>query len=175
MNITVFGAASPKPGEKDYEDALWLGCEFAKAGHVVLNGGYIGTMEAVSRGATKVGGKVIGVTCVEIEDWRKIGPNPWLTEVHRCQTLRERLWELVNNCDAAIALPGGPGTLAEVGFLWNHVAIEAIPQKPLIMVGHAWRKVMDTFFAEMGAYIREKDQGWVKFVPTVSEAVSALK
>lgn len=37
----------------------------AERGHIVLNGGYIGTMEAVSRGAAEAGGHVIGVTCEE--------------------------------------------------------------------------------------------------------------
>ena len=175
MNVTVFGAASPKPGDKDYEDALWLGEALARAGHTVLNGGYIGTMEAVSRGAFEVGGHVIGVTCTEIEDWRHIGPNPWLTEIRRFATLRERLWGLIEDSDAAIALPGGPGTLAEVGFLWNHIGIEALPPRPLILVGGKWRQTIQTFLNEMSEYVRQADIQRITFVEDVRSVMPILK
>ena len=76
-------------------------------------------MEAVSRGASEAGGHVIGVTCVDIENWRKVGANRWVKEEWRKQTLIERLQALVEGCDAALALPGGPGTLTEVSLMWN--------------------------------------------------------
>ncbi|MEK6752185.1 MAG: hypothetical protein AABZ00_07950, partial [Chloroflexota bacterium] len=50
MNITVFGGAQPKEGTASYEEALLLGKLLAQRGHAVLTGGYMGTMEAVSRG-----------------------------------------------------------------------------------------------------------------------------
>jgi len=167
MKVTVFGAASPKPGEKDYEDARWLGEALAKAGHTVLTGGYTGPMEAVSPGAYEAGGHVIGVTCAEIEDWRHIGPNPWLSEIQRFPTLHERLWGLIDGIDAAVAFPGGPGTLTEIGFLWNHMAIEAIPPIPLILVGTKWQKTMEMFLSEMSAYIRQADINRIRYVENV--------
>lgn len=45
--VTVFGGASPT--EPDYNAALRLGRLLGQAGCSVLTGGYIGTMEAVSR------------------------------------------------------------------------------------------------------------------------------
>ena len=71
MNITVFGGAQPKEGSAAYEEARELGKLLAERGHAVLTGGYMGTMEAVSRGASEAGGHVIGVTCEDIEEWRK--------------------------------------------------------------------------------------------------------
>ena len=70
MNITVFGGAQPKEGSAAYEEARELGKLLAERGHAVLTGGYMGTMEAVSRGASEAGGHVIGVTCIDIEEWR---------------------------------------------------------------------------------------------------------
>ena len=110
IRITVFGGSQPKPGEPAYEDALRLGSLIGQAGYTVLTGGYIGTMEAVSRGAAEAGGHVIGVTCDEIEAWRPVKPNPWVTEEMRFPTLHQRLFALIDNCDAALALPGGVGT-----------------------------------------------------------------
>ena len=62
MNVTVFGGAQPKEGTPAYEEARELGSLLAQRKHAVLTGGYMGTMEAVSRGASEAGGHVIGVT-----------------------------------------------------------------------------------------------------------------
>src|SRR5512133_2672337 len=113
MNITVFGGSQPRPGSNAYAEAYQLGKLLAEAGHAVLTGGYIGTMEAVSRGANEDGGDVVGITWAEIERWRGVGANSWVKEERKFETLRQRLDGLIDGCDAAIALPGGPGTLTE--------------------------------------------------------------
>jgi uncharacterized protein (TIGR00725 family) len=174
-NVTVFGGAQPLPGETAYLDAQCLGKDLALAGCTVLTGGYIGTMEAVSRGAAEAGGHVIGVTCEEIENWRKVGPNPWVLEERRYTTLRERLFGLIDGCDAAIALPGGIGTLAEVSLLWNQMAIAAIPPRPLILIGPAWHSTFASFFTTQGQYLRSGDQQMLTFLGTIDEAVHAVK
>ena len=133
MNITVFGGAQPKEGSSGYEEARELGSLLAQRGHTVLTGGYMGTMEAVSRGASDAGGHVIGVTCEDIEAWRKTSANPWVKEERRKKSLIERLQALVEGCDAAIALAGGAGTLTEISLLWNLMIVESLPRRPLIM------------------------------------------
>src|SRR5512143_776713 len=142
MNISVFGGSQPKEGDPGYLEALELGKLLAEAGHTVLTGGYIGTMEAVSRGAYEAGGHVIGVTCDDIEAWRKVKANPWVKEERRFPTLEGRLNELVHACDAALALPGGPGTLTEIALTWNLMIVDAMPRKPLILIGTGWESVM---------------------------------
>src|SRR5512145_1976234 len=104
MKVSVFGGSQPREGSAAYDEALNLGRLLAKRGHVVLTGGYIGTMEAVSRGAAEAGGHVIGVTCEEIEKWRNVGANRWVKEERRQKTLNERLQALIEGCDAALAL-----------------------------------------------------------------------
>ena len=105
MNISVFGGSQPKEGDSAYEEAMLLGRLLAQRGHTVLTGGYIGTMEAVSRGAHEAGGHVVGVTCSDIENWRKVSPNRWVKEERRYKTLNERLQALIDGCDAALVLP----------------------------------------------------------------------
>src|SRR5512141_3056804 len=83
MDITVFGGSQPKEGSSAYNEAMELGRLLAQRGHSVLTGGYIGTMEAVSRGASEAGGHVIGVTCEDIENWRKVAANRWVMEERR--------------------------------------------------------------------------------------------
>ncbi len=174
MNITVFGGAQPKRSEPAYEQAYRLGKLLGAAGHTVLTGGYIGTMEAVSRGAAEAGGHVVGVTCEEIEAWRKVGPNPWVQEEWRYDTLRERLFSLIDNCDAAIAMPGGAGTLAEISLTWNMLIVEALPPRPLILVGPALQALFTSFFASLGEYVTPRDRTWLTFVADVDAAAEKI-
>lgn len=174
MKVTVFGGALPKPGDPVYESAYELGRLLALDGHTVLNGGYIGTMEAVSKGAYEEGGKVIGVTCDEIEDWRKISPNDYLTEEARFSTLKQRLAYLLDECEAAIALPGGLGTMVEISLLWNEIAIDAKPRLPLILVGMGWQETFDAFFENMGRFVSQEDRELLQFVPTVELVLHLL-
>ena len=174
MNVTVFGGSSPKPGQPAYEEAHKLGWLLGQAGHVVLTGGYVGTMEAVSRGAAEAGGYIIGVTCEEIETWRPVHPNRWVMEERRFATLHERLHALMVGCEAAIALPGGPGTLAEIAYTWNHLIIDAIPPRPLILVGSAWRAAIAAFLSSMDGYTAAKDQKWIQFASDPEQAVYML-
>lgn len=53
MKVSVFGGSQPTPDSLAYEEARQLGETLAKRGHIVLTGGYVGTMEAVSRGLPK--------------------------------------------------------------------------------------------------------------------------
>ena len=117
MYVTVFGGSQPQADSPAYNEAYRLGELLAQRGHSVLTGGYFGTMEAVSRGAHEAGGHVIGVTCIDIEEWRGSAPNRWVKEERRKQTLIERLIGLIEGCDAAMALPGGAGTLTEISLI----------------------------------------------------------
>ncbi len=174
MNVTVFGGSKPKEGDASYAEACELGCLLARAGHTILTGGYIGTMEAVSRGANEAGGHVVGVTCADIEAWRPVKPNAWVQEERRFATLQERLNELVLACDAAIALPGGPGTLTEIALTWNLMIVHSMPIKPLILTGAGWRSVMGSFYNSFEVYIPQNQRVLISFATTIQEAVSLL-
>ena len=174
LRVTVFGGSSPKPGEPAYQEALQLGKLLGAAGYAVLTGGYMGTMEAVSRGASESGGHVIGVTCDEIQAWRPAKPNSWVQEEHRCATLRERLYALIDGCEAAIALPGGVGTLAEIAAMWSQMQISPAQARPLILVGSGWEIVVMDFTANLGDYVSEKTRSMVAFAPDAPAAFELL-
>lgn len=175
MNITVFGGAQPQPGTPAYDEAYQLGKMLAEAGHVVLTGGYIGTMEAVSRGAQEAGGHVIGVTCEDIEKWRKVSANQWVKEERRHKSLYGRLEGLINGCDAAIALPGGPGTLTEISLMWNLMIVESLPRRPLILVGDGWQSVFDQFFKSFYTYMSRNPEEVLLFAKDVETAVKIIE
>jgi uncharacterized protein (TIGR00730 family) len=173
--ITVFGSSLPKPGQPAYEEALILGRNLGSFGWTVLTGGYIGTMEAVSKGARDAGGHVVGITCDEIENWREVGANPWVQEELRTEKIHDRVRMLIEKCDAAIALPGGIGTLTEVALMWTMLSIDVIDPKPLILVGPAWKRTLHTFYQEQTGYISYNNFELLSFATDVEMAISYLK
>ncbi|NNJ72443.1 MAG: LOG family protein [Enterobacterales bacterium] len=176
MIVTVYGGSEPKAGSPAYVEAEALGHSLAENGFSAMTGGYMGTMEGVSKGCAENNGHVIGVTCDEIENWRAVGPNPWVMEERRTETLKARLNVLVEDCDAAMALPGGVGTLTEVMLLWNQLAIDALSNKPLILIGVGWRKVLqESLYSELNQYIPERHRELIHFVATPEAAVELLK
>ena len=173
--ISVFGGADPKEGSDAYLEAYELGKLLGQAGLAVMTGGYIGTMEAVSKGANETGAKVIGVTSDAIESYRPIKPNRWITEEWHCTTFKERLDRLVEECDVAIALPGGVGTLLEISLTWNHLILHTIEPKPLILVGEGWHYLMETFFTSFNEYVGIPSREYISFAPSPKTAVEILK
>jgi uncharacterized protein (TIGR00730 family) len=175
MKVAIFGGATPQTQGSSYQDAYQLGQLLARAGYVVLTGGYIGVMEAASRGACEAGGHVIGVTCQEVETWRSVKPNAWVKEEWRYNTLHERLLAIIDGCDSAVAMPGGVGTLSEISIMWNRMLIDAIPHRPLILVGPGWRQTIDCFYDALDGYVAADSRQRLAFVPDVNEAFSLLQ
>ena len=174
MKISVFGGSQPKAGSIAYTEAEKLGRLLAGGGHIILTGGYMGTMEAVSRGAAEAGGHVIGVTCEDIEQWRAVSPNQWVKEEWRKKTLMDRLQTLIANCDAALALPGGPGTLTEIALTWNLMIIGSLHRRPLILIGSGWQNVLDQVYQSFDEYVSATQRELVQFAPDAMTAVELL-
>jgi len=174
MKITVFGSSHPKPGDPTYEEALQLGRLLGSDGHTILTGGYIGTMEAVSKGAASAGALVIGVTCDQIEAWRPVRPNTWVMEEKRYPTLPERVIALIEGCDAAFGLPGGPGTLTEIAMMWNLLLTDSITPRPLILIGAGWYDTFQTLLSRQGEFIPENQRRWLSFAPDVQAGYQLL-
>jgi uncharacterized protein (TIGR00730 family) len=175
MKVSVFGGSQPKQGDAAYAEAMELGKQLAQRGHTVLTGGYIGIMEAVSRGACEAGGHVIGVTCEDIEAWRPIKANDWVMEEIRKKTLIERLHTLIHESDAALALPGGPGTLTEISVMWNLMIVESLHRRPLILIGDGWQSVFDQFFKGLDTYVPAHQREIMSFAKDVQTAVELLE
>jgi uncharacterized protein (TIGR00730 family) len=161
--ITVFGAASIAVGGSAYQKAEALGGLLAEAGFAVATGGYIGTMEAVSKGAAESGGHVIGVTCDQIERWRPVQPNAWVVEELRFATQRERLYQLIDMGQALIAMPGGVGTLSEIVLAWSLMQTGEIPERPLVIVGEGWKMTFEVFLSESELHLHPQDAEKLSF------------
>ena len=140
-SITVFGSSQPIPGSARYEQARELGRQLAASGYTVINGGYSGTMEGVSRGAVEAGGTAIGVTCALFDGDRQPGGNRYLTEARHAPDLLARLRDLTELGDGYVVLDGGVGTLLELLLVWNLLTI-GVFDKPCVLLGEHWRQVL---------------------------------
>ncbi|MCD4673708.1 MAG: LOG family protein [Anaerolineaceae bacterium] len=175
MKIAVFGSAKTKEHTQLYQDSVLLGRLLAERGHTVLTGGYSGTMEAVSKGAAEAGAHVIGVTCKELEDFRGARANQWVHEEWNYPTLHDRLNALIEGGDgAAIALPGGAGTLAEIIMLWNRMITEGLPRRPLVLIGKDWQAVFTTFLRAQSDYIDPEAAQFLMFAEDVPQTITRL-
>ena len=170
-SVTVFGSSSPAPGSAGYEQARRLGQLLAQAGFRVINGGYSGTMQGVSQGATENGGHATGITCA-VFDGERSGGNPYLSDSIHAPDLLARLKELVELSDAYVVLHGGVGTLLELFLVWNLLAI-GIVNKPCVLVGTFWKRVLEALASE--TQIRAQHIAMLQIVDTVEDAVSLLQ
>jgi uncharacterized protein (TIGR00725 family) len=170
--VAVFGSAGIIPGSADWQIAYKLGRQLANAGYGLLSGGYGGVMEAASQGASESGGHVIGVA-VGLFETRGLRPNRWLGKVVRFETLRDRLFFLVESPDAVVALRGGVGTLSEIALMWSLLQVGELPRRPFVLVGPMWQRFVAAFAKD--AAIGPNDLRWLTLVDTVDEVVPALE
>jgi uncharacterized protein (TIGR00730 family) len=170
--ISVFGSSAPRPDSPAYAQARTVGQLLAEAGFTVATGGYGGTMSAVSQGAADAGGHVIGVASGRIERFRGTGINPWVKEIHRYDSLADRVLHLVTNNDGMIVLPGGVGTLSELALAWSFLQVGEIGKRPLVLLGDMWRQAIDSFSRE--EYVPGTTMDLVRFADTPAAAVTLM-
>ncbi len=165
--ITVFGSSKPLPVEAEYEQAYKLGHILAEKGYNVSNGGYGGTMAAVSYGASSFPVEIIGVTCTAFD---RSGPNKWLTREIRTDNLNDRLMKLIELGDCFVALPGGTGTLLEISMVWEMMNKKFIKSRPFVLVGQSWKNVICEVINH-----DDKSSGYIDCVDNVEEAIDLLE
>ena len=171
--VTVFGASSgsgARRGTEAYKQACRLGKLLAEAGFTVCNGGYGGTMEASAKGAREAGGHAVGITNAVFDPARA---NRYIDDERKAADFYERLRALLTLGDAYVCLPGGVGTLTEFHLAWTLLQTGALPRRPLLCVGPAWRAVLDACRDHLA--VRPKDFGLVTLAATVDEAVEVVK
>jgi uncharacterized protein (TIGR00730 family) len=113
MRVCVYCASSDQCAPVYRDAARRLGASLAAAGcTLVYGGGASGLMGTLADAALAAGGEVIGIIprfMTEVE-WQ----HPGVTELDIVEDMRERKHRMLTGSDAAIALPGGCGTLEEL-------------------------------------------------------------
>jgi hypothetical protein len=171
--ISVFGSHAPLPGSEDYQQAMQVGRLLAETGFAVATGGYSGTMQAVSQGASEAEGEVIGVTCRRIEKFRTAQLNPWVTKEIRYESLQERALHLVKSNQGVIVLPGGIGTLSEFALAWSLIQVDEISPRPLVLLGNMWRETLRIFIID--EYVVKKNYEMLSLVDSPEAAVRNIQ
>lgn len=136
----LFGGSGNNTQSNEYLETVEIGAFLANLGYIVKSGGYGGMMEAISKGATQVGGKAIGVTC------KQVGPakgNAYLTETIVTDKLYDRLKVLMDDTSLFIVQRGGIGTLSEVFLALDIIRKEPENRRPrLYFIGSIWNDII---------------------------------
>jgi uncharacterized protein (TIGR00730 family) len=126
--IAVFCGSARGSDPRFMHAARALGRDLAARGiGIVYGGAKVGCMGAVADGALEAGGDVIGVLTSGLAD-REIA-HPGLASLEIVSTMHERKARMAALSDAAIALPGGYGTLDELfeALTWSQLGIDRKP------------------------------------------------
>ena len=166
--ITVFGSSKPREGDEEYNLAYKLGSLLAKSGFVVCTGGFMGTMEAVSKGANEYGAEVIGVT---VNIWSS-DPNRFITKEIKCDDLLKRVNKLVELGDAFVVLQGGTGTLLELAAAWELANKGLMDHKPILCHSSMWQGIVSIMNIQMKK--EGRDTELVKAFESVEEIVDHI-
>ena len=132
QNICVYCASSSKIDSIYFETAKKLGTILAQNNlRLVYGGGSVGMMGVLADSVLKAGGEVTGVIPQFMCDakWQHDG----LTELVITDNMHERKEKMASLGDAAVALPGGCGTLEELleVITWKQLGIYT---KPIVIV-----------------------------------------
>ena len=175
MKVCVFAASSSRIDPAYITAAEELGSEFARNGvHAVFGGGGIGLMGVFADSLMAGGGSVTGVIpgFMMDEGWGHSGVNDMVVT----PDMSERKKTIFAMSDAAVALPGGVGTLEE---LTEVITLKQLGQfnKPIVIVNvNGFYDHLIEFFEHMyrGNFIRLEHKDIWQIVTTAAEVIPAL-
>jgi uncharacterized protein (TIGR00725 family) len=166
--VTIFGGSKCDRSSPEYEQAHRVGELLAEAGYTICTGGYLGVMEAASRGARERGGRVLGIVMNQF----KAEPNRYLTDKVATSHFYERLQHLITRSVGFIALRGGMGTVTEVSLVWNKIQTGVIGMRPLVLLGDCWPPIVDAWQKHL--VVSETDVSVLDFAETPEQAVAII-
>jgi len=137
--VVVFGSGVISQDSEPFRIAYEAGLLLARAGFAVANGGYSGSMLAVSKGVKEAFGHTIGVTTDDFNS----RPNRFIDREIRKKTWQERLHELIRIGDGYLVLDGGTGTLTELAVVWE-MGNKGFHQKPVVILGRYFTSAVKT-------------------------------
>jgi uncharacterized protein (TIGR00730 family) len=167
--VTIFGGAKCRESDLEYEQARRIGQLLAEAGYTICTGGYLGVMEAASRGAHERGGRVLGIVMNQF----KAEPNRYLTDKVASPHFYDRLQHLITRSVGFIALRGGMGTVTELSLVWNKIQTKVLAPRPLVLLGDCWMPVVKSW--QENLVVSADDISALDFASSAEEAVAIVK
>lgn len=166
--VTIFGGSKCREGFPEYEQARQVGQLLAEQGFTICTGGYLGVMEAASRGARERGGRVLGIVMNQF----KAEPNRYLTDKVATNHFYDRLQGLIQRSVGFIALKGGMGTVTEISLVWNKLMTGVIEKRPLVLLGECWKPVVKAW--EENLVVSQTEISLIHFADTAEEACQVI-
>lgn len=167
--VTIFGGSKCNETDPEYREAYRAGELLAREGFTICTGGYLGVMEAASRGARESGGRVLGIVMNQF----KSEPNRFLTDKVATPHFYERLQRLITRSVGFIAVRGGMGTVTELSLVWNKIQTRVIEPRPLVLLGDCWPPVVQQWQRFLA--VSDQDVASLDFASTPDEAVEIIK
>jgi uncharacterized protein (TIGR00725 family) len=167
--VTIFGGSKCKESDPEYAQAREIGGTLAEAGYTICTGGYLGVMEAASRGAREKGGRVLGIVMNQF----KAEPNRFLTDKVATDHFYDRLQHLITRSVGFIALKGGMGTVTELSLVWNKLMTRVLEPRPLVLLGECWKPVVDAW--EQNLVVTGYDLSLLTFADSAEDACRIIK
>jgi len=162
--VTIFGGSKCREGDPEYAQAREIGAKLAEAGFTICTGGYLGVMEAASRGAREKGGRVLGIVMNQFA----AEPNRFLTDKVATDHFYDRLQHLITRSVGFIAVKGGMGTVVELSLVWNKLMTRVLEPRPLVLLGDCWRPVVDAWKDNL--VVTDAEISLLSFAETAEEA-----
>lgn len=131
MKITVYCGANPGRKEVYQEKAIALSKWMKEEGHsLIYGGGNLGLMGALSNQALEEGVEVLGIMPRFLVEKEIANLN--LAKLKIVENMSVRKKGMIDEGEAFIALPGGPGTLEEITEVFSWVKLNQ-KQAPCIL------------------------------------------
>ena len=166
--VTIFGGSRCTENSEEYQQAKEVGARLAEAGFTICTGGYLGVMEAASRGAREKGGRVFGIVMNQF----KSEPNRYLTDKVATNHFYDRLQNLIERSVGFIAIRGGMGTVTEISLVWNKLQTGVINKRPLVLLGDCWKEVIDV--CQNNLVVSKSDISLLDFAQNAEEACNLI-
>jgi uncharacterized protein (TIGR00730 family) len=166
--VTIFGGSKCGPDSEEYREARDIGRRLAEAGFTICTGGYLGVMEAASRGAREAGGRVFGIVMNQF----KSEPNRYLTDKVATNHFYDRLQNLITRSVGFVALRGGMGTVTEISLVWNKLQTRVLDRRPIVLVGDCWQDVIASFRKNL--VVSDDDVSYLDFAHNAEDAANII-
>lgn len=166
--VTIFGGSKCLPDSSEYKDAKELGKRLAEAEFTICTGGYLGVMEAASRGAREADGRVFGIVMNQF----KSEPNRYLTDKVATDHFYDRLQNLITRSVGFVALRGGMGTVTEISLVWNKLQTGVLSRRPLVLLGDCWVDIVESW--QKNLVVSDQDVAYLNLTNDVDTAVKII-
>ncbi|MEZ4722039.1 MAG: TIGR00730 family Rossman fold protein [Flavobacteriales bacterium] len=135
--VTIFGSARTAESNEYYKLAEEIAFGVTKEGYGVISGGGPGVMEAANRGASRGGGKSVGLN-IDLPFEQEANPYIDKDKLLNFDYFFVRKVMFMKYAQGFVVLPGGFGTLDELFEALTLIQTKKIGKFPIILVGREY-------------------------------------